>query len=163
MSPFDCFPPPPGTGKKISPAWDTFAQSQAEDCGNGKYTSNSFPSLGGGKGKGGADAGFCHCAYTGDSPYGLDNLQPFFGELDPKKRGRRARRRTSETGSSYNKKNSHKRGARSLAVNNGDIERHLQGSCPEYTPNPSVSPAPTRKPTRAPTPLPTKSKGKGRE
>lgn len=151
-----------GEGKKLSPAWDDFVSSQADDCGNGEYTTNTFPSLGG---KGSPDAGYCHCTYTGDLPYGFDDASPFFGELDSKKRGRRARRTSEVQQHSYgNKKHASKRGTRNLssledseATHSNHISRHLEGTCPEYTMNPTASPAPTGTPV--PTGAPTSGKG----
>jgi hypothetical protein len=67
-----------GKGALRKPAYDDFVKEQKGCFGP---QSNAFASLGSGKGgkgsKGGGDAGFCQCAYTGDFRYGAGNLDPF--------------------------------------------------------------------------------------
>ena len=141
-----------GKGKKLEPAWSDFMDRQQLCNGNNPAdpcTTNIYGTL---SPKGAGNPGFCHCAYTGDTPYGLDNIvEPFFGGSGSKKGGlkRRGRRGLGE----IEEEESSPRREGGLA---NHVARRTQGIvdglCPAYTSAPTDSPSPTAAP---------KGKGKG--
>ena len=148
-----------GNGDKIDDAWEFFLDNQ-QDCTDGTNKSpsqryrNAYGRL---NGKGNYDnSGFCHCAYTGDFPYGLDNLSPFGIEApSSKKRGRRRRGLGESEADETTKNVSKRRGGEANA------RRKLKlPSCPDYTLPPST-PLPTPGPTPAPTKAPKAKRHRG--
>ena len=146
-----------GTGAKLDPAFDLFTDIQ-DGC-NGistdSCTTNIYGTL---SPKGAANPGFCHCAYTGDRPYGLDNIaEPFFGGSGSTKGGlkRRDRRGLGEKTLEIKEEESthHREGG--LA---NHIARRTQifDQCPDYTIAPTDTPSPTAAPKKG------KGGGKGK-
>ena len=106
-----------GLGKKILPTWNTFVV-QEQQCNGVACPKNIFSSL---KEDVGTDAGFCQCAYTGDLPYGLENIvDPFQGKGGGKGKGLADLTRRGLQGSSNAKRKNRKE------VNPGGVADHAR-------------------------------------
>ena len=147
-----------GTGTKLDPAWGNFMDMQ-QACNDSSpanpCTTNIYGTL---SPKGAANPGFCQCAYTGDRPYGLDNIaEPFFGGSGSTKGGlkRRDRRGLGGKALAIEEEVSSPRREGGLADHVArrtlDFD-YIDSKCPAYTIAPTDSPSPTAAP---------KSRGKG--
>jgi hypothetical protein len=129
-----------GDGKEIDDVWDWFVEYQNEEVSDqnpGRANRNTFGSLSGDAGskkssKVSVDPGFCQCAYTGDHPFGLDNLEPWEPILVPaSSKGKRDRALRKHIGNGNRKHRTSKvKGERLLQQQHG---RDLN-SCPSPSP-----------------------------
>lgn len=145
-----------GKGKKIEPAWSEFVDAEIlcdRDIAGASptCTTNFFGAL---KGKGSINSGYCHCAYTGDLPYGLDNANPFLEEKSGKGLKRRNQRGLNVESPRETTDNEFLRDG-GLADHVARRTAFFDDFCPDYTISPTETPSPTFSPINK------KGKGKG--